>query len=198
MINPVPKPPKREKKPKQGLRPFSLRRQREAEEKGITLHNTFRTTDPKKRLLQAAQLGVDFTWGRKREHKWSDKARAKLKRVGERGKRLESERAKWRQQIYAIHGYRCIYPGCYVTEGLEIMHGYGKGSHPELHTAIFNGFPGCIQHHRTAVRNFETTPKLRKALQLCADEMRAAHDGRRPQPSRDELQGIIKREGMSK
>jgi hypothetical protein len=193
-----PKPPKREKKPKKGLRPFSLKKQREAEAKGVTLQSTFQPLHTHKRLLQAARQGVDFTWGRKREHKWSDKARAKLKRVGERGKRLESERAKWRQQIYAIHGYRCIYPGCHVTEGLEIMHGFGKGAHADWHVEVWNGFPGCISHHRTGVRNFETTPKLRKALQLCADEMRAAHDGRRPQPSWNELQGIIKREVMSK
>jgi len=119
------------------------------------------------------------------------KQRVKLKKVGRRGIRLEVERKKWRERIYAIHGERCLYPGCKSAGPFEVMHAYSKGAHPEWHVADWNGFPGCVWHHRLARENFEFTPYLKRALQWCADEMRAAAENRRPQPTWEELQAII-------
>lgn len=121
-------------------------------------------------------------------------AKCKLAQAGRRGIRYERERRVWRKAIFALHGERCIYPGCNSTGPFEIAHAYGKGAHPELHVAIHNGFPCCVGHHRVGTKGtFQFDPVLTKALQECADEMRAAVEGRRPQPSFAELQDIIAR-----
>lgn len=131
------------------------------------------------------------------------KDRTKLRKQGRRGIRLEGLRSKAREHMYRLWGRRCIYPGCQSTGPFEAMHAYGKGAHAELDAgakgmtpdqAALNLFPGCPPHHRGSDDNsFEFTPHLRKALQSCADEMLASAEGKRPQPSWDELQGIIVR-----
>lgn len=118
-----------------------------------------------------------------------------LRYQGRRGRRLQQQRNPWREAIFAIHGRRCLYPGCHSTGPYDAMHAYGKQAHPEWHAEVWNGFPACRNHHTGGTKGtFEFDPVLRQALQMCADEMRAALDERRPQPSFEELQDIIAKE----
>lgn len=136
-------------------------------------------------------VGID-SGAPKRFRATTFKDRVRLKKMGRRGRRLKAARDPWKRRIFAIHGERCIYPGCTATTGLDVMHAYSKGAHPEWHVADFNGFIGCRLHHTGAGNDsFEFGPHLKQALMACADEMHAAADGRRPQPSWEELQSII-------
>lgn len=129
------------------------------------------------------------------------KSQLTLKRVGKRGRRLKSARDPWRQRIFAIHGERCIYPGCNSTGPFDVAHAYGKGAYPEYHVMDWNGFPTCRRHHTGKDDDcFEFTPHLKRALKECADEMRASmrevtpgQPPPRPQPTWAELQDIIVR-----
>jgi hypothetical protein len=118
--------------------------------------------------------------------------KTRLRKVGRRGVKLSIAHRKWRQLLLDMWGERCIWPfGDPCGGHLEAMHAFGKGAHPEWRVEPWNGFVGCGRHHRTARENFTSTPWLTRALQTCADEVRSAHENKRPSPTWEELQDII-------
>lgn len=114
-----------------------------------------------------------------------------MKPRGKRGQQLEADRREWRKRILALWGKECLFPYGGCAGHIEIAHAYTKGAHPADHVADWNGFPICAWHHRLGYRNFEFHPPLKRALQRCADEVRAALEGRQEMPIRDELRHII-------
>lgn len=148
-----------------------------------------------KAVRNTLQRGVGADYGQpKRLHPATFRDRVRLKKVGRRGRKLQTQRDPWRKRIFAIHGERCIYLGCNSMGPFDIAHAYGKGAYPEYHVMDWNGFPSCRRHHTGKDDDcFEFTPHLKAALTACADEMRASMEGRRPQPTWEELQDIIVR-----
>ncbi len=79
-------------------------------------------------------------------------SRKNYKPIPKRGKRAK-EYDVWRDKIAKPYldkryGHVCAKRGCNVTEGLEVDHKKGRGSHPELKYQVTNLQYLCFTHHR--------------------------------------------------
>lgn len=127
-----------------------------------------------------------------RAKRWEPR-NTRRRKASEARRKRNAESASWRRLIVDLWGKRCLWPHGYCQGDIEIMHAYSRGAHPEWRYEPWNGFPGCVFHHRLARSSFEFHPAGRRALKACADLVREAHEGNRPMPTWEELQRLVSR-----
>lgn len=161
------KPPPKERKPKVGLRRKTrLKRQTQA---GV---------------VKGLRQRTGFTLKRGQPLRYRSRSESAKRRV-----RMD---ANLREQVIAIWGECCIGSFLGPCRGrIEDMHIRTKGAHPELRHELANHLPGCTWHHREAPKNFQFYAPYTKGLWAAGDLLKAAANGKRPDPNIAELQGEI-------